>query len=89
MKQHKWHKEIKAWADGEDIEFKALNGEWLYTSYPHWNSNDEYRIKPQPKNPQYLYFHLNELGDYFIGELDDYYGCKYIGKIKLEDTENE
>ena len=49
MKQHKWHKEIKAWADGEDIEFKALNGEWLYTSYPHWNSNDEYRIKPQPK----------------------------------------
>ena len=84
MKQHKWHKEIKAWADGEDIEFKALNGEWLYTSYPHWNSNDEYRIKPQPKEPQYLYIHLNAVGDYFIKKLDDCYGCKYIGKIKLE-----
>ena len=52
MKQHKWHKEIKAWADGAEIEFKGLNGEWYYKSYPHWNSDDEYRIKPQPKEPQ-------------------------------------
>jgi hypothetical protein len=23
MKQHKWHKEIKAWADGGDVQFNA------------------------------------------------------------------
>ena len=54
MKQHKWHKEIKAWADGVEIECR-LHGkqDWHVTS-PVWDDLYEYRIKPQPKEPQYL-----------------------------------
>ena len=59
MTQHKWHKEIKAWADGAEIEqrchapsikeiiwsdWEQFDGEW--TEEKHW----EYRIKPQPKD---------------------------------------
>ena len=59
MKPHKWHKEIKAWADGAEIEqrchapsikeiiwsdWEQFDGEW--TEEKHW----EYRIKPQPKD---------------------------------------
>jgi len=84
MKQHKWHKEIKAWADGAEIEFKALNGEWFYTSYPHWNSNDEYRIKTQPKEQQYLYVYLDDNYELSTVPLDNDKWI-YIGKIKLEE----
>ena len=56
MAQHKWAKEIKAWADGTEIEqrchspsikeiiwsdWEQFDGEW--TDEKHW----EYRIKPQ------------------------------------------
>jgi hypothetical protein len=56
MIPHKWAKEIKAWADGADIEqrchspsikeviwsnWEQFDGEW--TDEKHW----EYRIKPQ------------------------------------------
>jgi hypothetical protein len=55
MKQHKWHKEIKAWADGAeiesryivDVEFKELK-EWGNDCSPFFDDEDkEYRIKPQ------------------------------------------
>lgn len=60
MKQHKWHKEIKAWADGAEIQYKdVINGDsgWVDCSDndPMWCEESEYRIKPQPKEPQYLY----------------------------------
>ena len=85
MKQHKWHKEIKAWADGAEIEFKALNDKWFYTSYPHWNSNDEYRIKPQPKEQQYLYVYYRGNGEYKFESVNAHWnGLLPIGKIKLE-----
>ena len=54
MKQHKWHKEIKAWADGVEIEFKVNGeGDWaLLKGTPYWEcKNDLFRIKPQPKEP--------------------------------------
>jgi len=55
MKQHKWHKEIKAWAEGKKIEAKWLsdeNEEWQYVETPIWDATHwEYRIKPQPKEP--------------------------------------
>ena len=54
MTKHKWHKEIKAWADGAEIEFKLENA-WWDAGIPEWNEDGEYRIKPQPKEPQYLY----------------------------------
>jgi hypothetical protein len=55
--QHKWHKEIKAWADGAeiesryivDVEFKELK-EWGNDCSPFFDDEDkEFRIKPQPK----------------------------------------
>jgi hypothetical protein len=99
MAQHKWHKEIKAWADGAEIESESyidddLNLGWKIDHYPNWHSNITYRIKPQPKEPQYLYVWLDK--DTELAQLethepkgvleDDLY--KYIGKIKLEDNDN-
>ena len=45
--KHKWHKEIKAWADGCQIEaLKA--GIWFETDYPAWDGGDyQFRIKSQ------------------------------------------
>lgn len=71
MKPHKWAKEIKAWADGAEIEtFDITIQEWIVTPTPQWYENYNYRIKSQlkeihiwddeaveeiPKEPQYLY----------------------------------
>lgn len=60
MKQHKWAKEIKAWADGAEIESRFLNDdhdwkEWVrnFGQCPNWNcTTSEHRIKPTPKEPQ-------------------------------------
>ena len=58
MKQHKWHKEIKAWADGAEIEYRIRKpnepwSDWDLVIEPTWHLNTwqeiEYRIKPQPK----------------------------------------
>jgi len=86
MKQHKWHKEIKAWADGAKIEFKVGGeGEWmLLKGTPYWEcESDLFRIKPQPKEPQYLYVYLDDNYELSTIPLDNN-KWKYIGKIKLE-----
>lgn len=95
MAQHKWHKEIKAWADGEEIEVKNsvdIN-EWIPCKQPNWSEGlweerdcIEYRIKPQPKEPQYLYVYkvnpkVIELYDELQMAWD---GKMLLGKIKLE-----
>jgi hypothetical protein len=92
MKPHKWAKEIKAWADGAEIECLDLT---MPTPYwgdcePMWHLNLEYRIKPQPKEPQYLYvYQCRSDGKYEITNSKIYgYPKTYIGKIKLE-AENE
>ena len=87
MKQHKWHKEIKAWADGAKIEVKHIaenewenfEGDWSLTE------GYEFRIKSHLKEPQYLYVHKME-GAYVIAEKDKTIpeGCHYMGKIRLE-----
>ncbi len=97
MKPHKWAKEIKAWADGAEIEFRHFEagswGSWesLYED-PAWLDHDniEYRIKPTPKEPQYLYvFRTSNNGqtEYKLWHNEDTGGA-YIGKIKLE-TDDE
>jgi hypothetical protein len=91
--KHKWHKEIKAWADGAEIEIRVntekLGCDWTAVKPdPNWTQTEgvEYRIKPQPKEPQYLYVYYNSNECEF--ELEDrvltnpYLRC--IGKIKLE-----
>jgi hypothetical protein len=87
MAQHKWHKEIKAWADGAEIECRHFGCEvWLDVPNPNLNNIVEYRIKPQLKEPQYLYAYLNKKSaiEFCIidGYVDEY---EYIGKIKLEE----
>ena len=91
MQKHKWHKEIKAWADGAKIEyFDELKIRWLdVIGMPRWDSSSEYRIKPQPKEPQYLYvWHEPNYGKSYITANTSVHsipaGYEYLGKIKLE-----
>jgi hypothetical protein len=88
--QHKWHKEIKAWADGAEIEFLSEDG-WLNAGDPEWNEDSEYRIKPQLKEPQYLLAILLNDGQTILGRSSEIIPLgkgqtvnKIIGKIKLE-----
>lgn len=98
MAQHKWHKEIKAWADGAEIEWKYTHEKSKFA----WHNSDvvaedfdqedlQFRIKPQPKEPQYLYAWENQAtGEFRLGEnephpLREYVSqWKCVGKIKLE-----
>ena len=86
MAQHKWHKEIKAWADGAEIEaLKA--GIWFTTDYPAWDGGEyQFRIKPQPKEKKYLYVY-NRDGKYELGGEPHpaMHYCPIIGKIEVLD----
>ena len=93
MKQHKWAREIHAWADGAEIEYRntlSPNHPWIITEPPQWIIDEyfEYRIKPQPKEPQYLYVyeHLTLDKIFYLEKQESCHGLcgKYIGKIKLE-----
>ena len=100
MKQHKWHKEIKHLADGGEIEYRTKLGKGIWSDWSVWDedyfpefnndvSDEEYRIKPQPKEPQYLYVYYDaDKTDFEFWDktLDEPIGNKdYIGKIKLEE----
>jgi len=53
---HKHAELIKAWADGAEIEYKDEPfRKWTLLPYPHFNSDGEYRIKPEPKPDKILY----------------------------------
>jgi hypothetical protein len=94
--KHKWHKEIKAWTDGAEIEYRTKLygtwGNWMDDDNPTWNDKYEYRIKPSVKEPQYLYAYV-KLGrtqvefhrGYKAGNIPDLHGIEYLGKIKLEE----
>ena len=101
MKQHKWHKEIKHLADGGEIEYRTKLGKDIWSDWSVWDedyfpefnndiADEEYRIKPQPKEPQYLYVYYRGNGEYKFESVNAHWnGLLPIGKIKLEDTENE
>ncbi len=62
MKQHKWHKEIKAWADGAEIE-RRLNPDcsWFYTREPDWGkSTSDFRIKPSKPRTHHIQENCSE-----------------------------
>ena len=94
MTQHKWHKEIKAWADGAEIEMRVSNiYEWKDTRERiDWDNYCEYRIKPQPVEPQYLYVYWgNDCSNGYHHFMSDKSGLKeykYLGKIKLENDDD-
>ena len=80
--KHKWHDEIVAWAGGQKVE-ECKAGIWYETDYPDFNAKGhEFRIKPQPKEPQYInvYGYLENKNITFRQQI----GMPYIGKIKLE-----
>lgn len=86
-KQHKWHKEIKAWADGAEIERRWWKEEsWFIDSNPDWNDDYwEFRIKPQPKEPTYLYVYNFETECKIIIRYNEVKDWSYalVGKIPL------
>ena len=95
MKPHKWAKEIKAWADGAEIEYKSIYSDdnWVLDYQPDWDDdNYDYRIKPQSKEPQYLYVYFNKL-HHDVEFVTQRYKptpptfLNYVGKIKLEQYE--
>ena len=89
--QHKWHQEIKAWADGIEIEAKwdVTNSGWFLDPIPRWNNTEwQYRIKSQPKEPQYLYVYKTKKGIELSPEYTGYTMDEYIGKIKLENDDD-
>lgn len=86
MIQHKWAKEINAWAAGAEIEKWMLNDTWQVESRPSWYDHENYRIKAQPKEPQYLYVYADlelDISSYKICRRKGNFGT-YLGKIKLE-----
>ena len=103
--KHKWHKEICAWANGAEIEgrlkhddYGEIWGKWHFIKNPTWEIDcAEYRIKPQPKEPQYLYVY-GDFGktmvstydgkDFMLSQINDQMAkLSYIGKIKLENDD--
>ena len=72
MKPHKWAKEIKAWADGAEIERKYQDRAWVSVSEPTWDfgGDFEYRIKPQPSAKCIVKDCINHTNEgKFVGEL--------------------
>lgn len=59
---HKHAELIKLWADGAEIEFKnTTNGKWQETT-PSWGTENEYRVKPEPKPDLVYYAALVQVG---------------------------
>ncbi len=89
MTQHKWHKEIKAWADGAEIEcFLDSSAGWCdVTEVPCFYNDKEYRIKTQPKPVQYLYVYFDTYVNrvaFTTEENSTIRTYRFLGKIKLE-----
>jgi hypothetical protein len=48
--KHKHADLIKQWADGAQIEWRGMNGDWCsIAGTPAWSIETVYRIKPEPK----------------------------------------
>lgn len=53
-KPHKWQKEIIAWANGEQIQFRDMRtlpvSDWVINTHPSWYTDGtyEYRVKTEP-----------------------------------------
>ena len=67
MAKHKWYNEIIAWADGEEIQFRPFKAfdstAWEIDKHPLWDANlSEFRIKPQPKEPKFVWVYRTAKG---------------------------
>jgi len=91
MKQHRWAKEIKAWLDGVKVygrmdTHKSIIAEFEVTELNQFDiDSHSFYIKPQPKEPQYLYVLKDTTGNTFLRNHDGKNNNEiYLGKIKLE-----
>ena len=81
--KHKHAELIKAWADGAEIQY--LNESYwenCFDNNPGWNTDIEYRIKPEPK-PDVIRFVMAINGDekiklIFDGNTGDLKGAEVI-----------
>ena len=89
--KRKWHDEIVAWAGGAEIQYKNKfdpDDAWdiEVELEPAWNSKVwEFRIKPQPKQPKYLYAILCANGEIKIIKPSTMFSGTSIGKIEVQD----
>jgi hypothetical protein len=78
-----------AWASGAEIEWRYFDTDsWMpnCNNNPVWHNDEyEFRIKPQPKEPQYLYVYKAMGGEVMIESKPSAYCGDCIGKIKLEE----
>jgi hypothetical protein len=92
-KPHKWVDVIVAWSKGAEIEKRIIGYHpegyyWVKEDNPDWNDDDaKFRIKPTPKEPQYLYVYKCPNGWLATDEIAKSSQFKFIGKIKLEGDE--
>lgn len=67
---HKHAAIIKAWADGATIQFRRSPCVWETfhpKEQPHWLSNVEYRVKPEPKKtPGQMYWEAAHPGNHGV-----------------------
>ena len=85
MTKHKWHDEIVAWAGGTEIEYLSSGDGWQVTNKPEWCEESEYRIKPQPKQPKYLYAIQSPTGEIVLVKSGQMFNGTLIGKIEVQD----
>ena len=98
--KHKWYKEIQAWSEGAEIEakFNKWDGwsDWELQKggFVWFEKEAEYRIKPQPKEKEYLYAVRYEVGSYHYpnggivllsAKPPSGFNPAYIGKIEVQD----
>lgn len=67
MKPHKHAELIKAWADGHTIQYKHGYA-WWDCDYPDWESDEEYRIKPEPKPAVTCYLDITKDDIFYTDE---------------------
>lgn len=86
---HKWEKEIKAWADGAEIQVLHTGSQqWQDCSMPKWLDYYFYRVKPKKVDPQYVYVlrypNPKAVAVYLKNSLDDNFDRSMcVGKIRL------
>lgn len=61
--KHKHADLIHAWADGAEIQHKRRDHQWYDCTSPNWNTNVEYRIKPEEKKPVVRWLWADKYGN--------------------------
>ena len=90
MSQHKWHKEIKAWADGKEIQYRPdTKSDWQDDPKPLWSIHVGYfRVKPEKIYLKEIYLHRHLKDDYhFLSPKKVYPAAEYLGTIKVENKD--